>query len=409
MEMILLISNIVFWTILAYHFVACIAGIRYRMRSKERTPLKNYPSLDIFIPCHNEGVVIKDTLTAMSKLKYKGKLNIYVMDDNSSDNTGDITREFSDLFKHIHYIPVPDDDQPRGKSRVLNYALSISSGEYFVVYDADNQPNQDAVERLVEITINTKNAAGAVGTVRTLNYRHNLLTRFIALEFGMFQLSMQSGRYALHKVGSLPGTNMLLKRSVIYEMGGYDPYALAEDAELTIRLASKNYIIAVDPHSQTWEQEPQDITSLIKQRTRWLQGNLYVMGKFFRTPSWWTGKAYVHLAFYLFTFIIFLIILAISNIFFVLGILGYINIDSNIPYIFLWFLAYFMYTMQLIYALWYDNLLTLKNIAAALIMYFTYAQLFLIIFIRTLYVFVKDKKQGRVHWDKTQRNEININ
>lgn len=406
MEKIMLVSNIVFWVILSYYFLTSILGIRYRLQTRARKRLAHYPSLDVFIPCHNEEVVIKDTLTAMSKLEYKGDLNIYVLNDQSTDQTGDIIEEFAAVFKHIHHVLVPEDTLPKGKSRVLNHALSISSGEYFIVYDADNQPESDAAERLMEITCRTKNAAGAVGTVRTINAEHNFLTRFIALEFKMFQLTMQSGRYALHQVGSLPGTNMLLKRDVIDEMGGYDPYALAEDAELTIRIASKNYIIAVDPHAQTWEQEPQDVKSLIKQRTRWLQGNLYVMAKFFRTPSWWRGKAIVHLFYYFFTYVVFLLLLVISNAVFICGVLGYLSFDSAIPYTFIWFLTYFLYTTQLIYALWYDDAFTGRNIIAAFVMYFTYAQLFLIIFIRSLFMLMRDKKKGTVYWDKTKRNKV---
>lgn len=32
---------------------------------------------------------------------------------------------------------------------------------------------------------------------------------------------------------------MLLRRSALEELGGYDPYAIAEDAELTLRITQK--------------------------------------------------------------------------------------------------------------------------------------------------------------------------
>lgn len=61
----------------------------------------------------------------------------------------------------------------------------------------------------------------------------------ISLEFQIFQLLMQSGRWLLFQTGSLTGTNMLLRRSALEELGGYDPYAIAEDAELTLRITQK--------------------------------------------------------------------------------------------------------------------------------------------------------------------------
>lgn len=406
MRLFFFISNAVFWLILLYYTALTFAGLYHRFKNKKRKKLKEYPTLDVFIPSHNEGVVMKDTLEAMANLEYPGDMQIYVLNDQSTDETGEIAEEFAQLYHHIHHIIVPDSDEPKGKSRVLNYGLSISKGEYFIVYDADNQPNKDAAVRLMETTLHTKKAAGAVGVVRTLNAEHNLLTRFIAIEFQIFQLIMQSGRYALHKVGSLPGTNMLLKRSILEEMGGYDPKALAEDAELTIRLASHGYIIAVDPHSQTWEQEPQSLKALIRQRTRWLQGNLYIMCKFFKEPSWWKPRCIVHLIYYLTVYVIFTLLLLVSNTAFILGLLFGLSFDTNMPYMLLWYLAYFIYTLQLMIAIVYDRNLTAKNVIAAAIMYFSYAQLFILLLFRSIMMIWKDSRKGTVSWDKTDRVAI---
>lgn len=403
--------NLIFWLLLLYNLILTIAGLIYRFKTKNRVKLgpEEYPDIDIFIPCHNEGVVIQDTLNAMAKIRYEGILNIYVLNDNSSDDTGKIAKIFDETYSFIHHIEVPEpkEGEPRGKSRVLNYGLSISNGEYFVVYDADNQPNSDAVSRLIEITKRTDRAVGAVGTVRTINTEVNLLTRFISIEFQAFQLSMQSGRFYLHKVGSLPGTNMLLKRSVLEEVGGYDPKALAEDAELTIRLASKGHLIAVDPYSQTWEQEPQDLKSLIKQRTRWLQGNLYVMSKFFKEPTWWSTLCFAHLFYYKATYVLFTSLLLVSNSIFVLGLFGILKIETVFPYTTSVCFTYFVYTMQLVCAVWFDKTLSSKTLIAISLMYFSYAQLFIYLLLRSIYVLYKDKKNGIVSWDKTSRNKVN--
>lgn len=403
MNTFFLIAVIIFWSILLYYSLLVIAGLYIRKNKERLEPLETYPSLDVFIPAHNEGVVMMDTLTAMTKLEYPGDMQIYVLNDHSQDQTGQIAAQFAAQYPHIHHIEVPDSDEPKGKSRVLNYGLSISNGEYFIVYDADNQPNPDAAVRLMEMTMRTENACGAVGCVRTLNAQANWLTRFIAIEFKVFQLTMQAGRYFVHKIGSLPGTNMLLKRSILMDLGGYDPYALAEDGELTIRLASKGYVIAVDSHSQTWEQEPQTLKALIKQRTRWLQGNLYIMAKFFKEPTWWTKQCMVHLAYYLSIYFIFICLLLLSNVLFILGLLGFVHFDSNIPFFLLWILTYIFFTIQLICALWYDKRVTFKYLIAASLMYFSYAQLFIFLFGRASWLILKDKKKGTVSWDKTER------
>ncbi|WP_224654388.1 hypothetical protein, partial [Escherichia coli] len=83
----------------------------------------------------------------------------------------------------------------------------------------------DALIKLVATAEQNEQSAGAVGYVRTMNESANWLTRMISIEFQVFQLLKQSGRWQLFKTGSLTGTNMLVKRSVIDELGGYDPYA----------------------------------------------------------------------------------------------------------------------------------------------------------------------------------------
>ncbi|MGL5380289.1 glycosyltransferase [Clostridium sp.] len=400
---IMLGAFIIFTFIMIYYSKLAIKGLYYKINYKEISIQKeNLPTIDVFIPSHNEGVVVKDTLDSMSKLRYDGKLNIYLLNDNSQDETGDIADEFASVYKNIHHIKVPQ-GEPKGKSRVLNYGLSISSGEYFVVYDGDNQPEPTAIQYLMNGVLKTKGAVGAVGTVKTINAKSNLLTRMIAIEFQVFQLILQAGRWKNKQIGSLPGTNMMLKRSLIEELGGYDEYALAEDAELTIRITAMGGLIVVEPRSITWEQEPETIKALLRQRTRWLQGNLYLAFKFFKTPNWWTRRCYDHFMHYLIVYLVFPGLLLVCNTVFILGLLGIINIDFKIPFLLVWFLSYYVYTIQIIFAQWYDNTLTLKNMLVGSIMYFTYAQLFIVIFLKGIVATIKMRRNGNFYWDKTER------
>ncbi len=399
----LLIIMTFFWLLLLFYSVVTLSGVSYRLAGKEAEKLDVYPSVAVFIPAHNEEIVIANTLEAMARLEYPGKLDIYVLNDNSSDNTGLIATEFSKVFSNIHHILVPK-GEPKGKSRVLNYGLSISKSEYFVVYDADNEPEPDALRRLVEAAENTENAAGAVGYVKTKNMYKNSLTRMIGLEFQVFQLLMQCGRWALFKLGSLAGTNMLVKREIIESLGKYDVYALAEDAELTVRITAAGYLLPVVPSSRTWEQEPEKMRIFIKQRTRWLTGNIYLLEKSLRDLSHWKGKTFILSLQHLLTYLLFVVMLLVSDIFFVLGILGYTLPEMRAPLLILWFMSYIVYTAQLLSALVVDRNVSLKNVCFILIMYFTYAQLFVILLFRSLSVYLWSKIRGTtIGWDKTQR------
>jgi cellulose synthase/poly-beta-1,6-N-acetylglucosamine synthase-like glycosyltransferase len=394
---------IFFWTLLIFYSVLTIGGVKERLKIKKRCEIKTYPSVAVLIPAHNEEVVIQETLKAMVKLYYPGQLDIFVLDDSSVDSTEEIVRYFSNMFSNIHYIKVPN-GYPKGKSRVLNYGLSITFSDYFLVYDADNQPEQNAVIELVHAAEETKNSAGAVGYVRTINSERNLLTKMISIEFQVFQLLMQSGRWNLFKTGSLAGTNMLLKRSVIEELGGYDPYALAEDAELTIRITAMGKTLPVVSTSQTWEQEPEKLSIFIRQRTRWLTGNIYLLEKSFREISYWKGKTFIHTIQHTLTYFLFVILLLFSHVWFVLGLMGLELPNFSSPLLLFWFMSYIVYTSQVLSAMVLDRNISPFNIFVGCIMYFTYAQLFIVLLMKSLFSYVISRvKKKTITWDKTVR------
>ncbi|MBM7577866.1 glycosyltransferase family 2 protein [Jeotgalibacillus terrae] len=404
MNIVLLLIMTFFWTLLVFYSVLTLAGVYFRAKKQQPIKLETYPSVSVLIPAHNEEIVIEDTLHAMAKLDYPGELNIYLLDDGSSDRTPEIGKSFQEAFSRIHYISVPP-GEPKGKSRVLNYGLSIIESEYFLVYDADNQPEPDAVKFLVEKAETTPKAAGAVGYVKTRNADKNLLTQMIALEFQVFQLLMQSGRWQLLKLGSLAGTNMLLRKDIIDKLGKYDVYALAEDAELTIRLTAEGYLLPVVPASKTWEQEPETIKTFIKQRTRWLIGNLYLLEKLFLSSKFWRKKAFHHSIQHLTVYLLFAVLLLFSHLFFIGSLFDLFEPTYAAPILMLWFMSYIVYTGQLIGAIVMDRTVSPLKVTVALIMYFTYAQLFVILLGRSavIYVWKRIVKRETIKWDKTNR------
>lgn len=391
-----------FWLLLAYYSLLTIAGVIYRGKNKPETTLDEYPSVAVLIPAHNEGVVMADTLYAMSKIDYPGILDIYVLNDQSEDDTATIAKYYSTLFPHIHHILVPP-GKPNGKSRVLNYGISITDSEYICVYDADNQPEPGALRMLVEAAETTRDAVGAVGQVKTLNENKNMLTRMIALEFSVFQLTMQAGRWQLFKLGSLTGTNMLVKRSALLEAGGYDPYALAEDADLTLTLTEQGGLLPIVPEARTWEQEPENLQVWLKQRTRWMQGNLYLIGKSLKNPRFFKGRNLIHTAQLLAVYICFVVFLVVSDVWFVSGFFGG-GESFTVPLLVIWFESWLIYFIQLVTAQVVDKKLKLKDLLVSFLMYFTYSQLWIILFIRGLFYQLKAKQSAEVPmWDKTVR------
>lgn len=403
MTITLTMISICFWLLLAYYSILTISGVYFRGQKKKAMSLSKYPSVAVLIPAHNEGVVIADTLFAMTKIQYPGELKIFLLNDNSKDETGEIADYYASMHSNFYHIRVPP-QTPSGKSRVLNYGVSHTNSDYICVYDADNQPEPDALKFLVEAAETTPNAVGAVGYVKTLNETTNNLTRMIALEFSVFQLTMQAGRWKLFKLGSLTGTNMLVRRSALHEAGGYDPKALAEDAALTLALTAKGGLLPIVPEARTWEQEPENFRVWLKQRTRWMQGNLYLIEKTFQTPAYFKGKNFVHSAQLLAVYIGFVFFLIISDIWFFLGLIGVVKSSSTVPLLVIWFESWLIYFIQLISSQVLDKKVRIRDLVTSFLMYFTYAQLWLLLLARGIYYQIKQKRSNDDPiWDKTER------
>lgn len=395
----------VFWFVLLYYSLLTISGLYYKTKYAEKpvSKLTSYPDVDILIPAYNESKVISKTLDAILKLEYPGNMHIYVLNDSSQDDTAEICSAFSNAFKNVYLINVPA-GYPKGKPRVLNYGIEISKSEYIAFYDADNQPEPKSLTLLIQEAASNPKAAGAVGYVRTINENKNWLTRMISLEFIVFQLLMQCGRWFMFKTGSLTGTNMVIKRSFINNAGKYDENALAEDAELTIRITRHGGELPIVPDAITWEQEPENLKILIKQRTRWLQGNLYLLEKMFSSWQFFKGKTLIHTFQQILVYLVFLIFLIISDFVFISGIWGHSNINVQIPALMIWYVSYLIYTVQLFSALSIEKNISPANIFVGFILYFTYAQLFILLFFRSLFLYIKAKrKKSVISWDKTVR------
>ncbi|MFJ7951675.1 hypothetical protein ACIQZG_09120 [Lysinibacillus sp. NPDC096418] len=105
-------------------------------------------------------------------------------------------------------------------------------------------------------------------------------------------------------------------------------------------------------------------------------------------------------------YVLFAILLLVSNAIFVLGLLGAIEIKIVFYYTILMYFAYFIYSIKLVCAVWFDKTLSLKTLLTIFLMYFSYAQLCVYLLIRSFITLYKGKRIGTVSWDKTARNKV---
>lgn len=411
LSIIFVLSVILIWFMIFYQLILTMAGFfHYRSSRKEKKKVDtmefDFPKVTILIPAHNEEKVISYTIEAMLQLDYpKDKLDILVINDGSSDRTAEIVQAYAVKDLRLRLYDVPKGEGGRGKSRALNLGLKQTTAEYVAVYDADNTPDRSALKYLMVQMLQDKSLGAVLGKFRTINKNRNLLTRFINIETLGFQSMLQSGRWKMFKISTLPGTNLVIRRSLLDKLNGWDEDAITEDSELSIRIYMEGYRIKFVPYSVTYEQEPESWNVWIKQRTRWVQGNNYVGKKFLKEiPSFKNKFLAVELLYMLSLYYVFLVALVSSDILFLLGVFNIVVINLPGPYTLVWIVGIVLFLMEIMLALSYDREDKFSNLLLTFLMYFTYCQVWIYIVGRAIYLDVI-KREKRT-WVKTERFEV---
>ena len=411
LSFLFVIAVILIWFTIAYQFILTVFGyINYVRSMKEKRELDNrsfeYPTCSILIPAHNEEKVIAATIESMLKLEYpKDRLQIIVVNDGSKDATKSIIEHYVVKDARVQLFDIPKDEGGKGKSRTLNLGIKQAKGDVIAIYDADNTPDKDSLRYLVAQLLLHKELGAVIGKFRTVNKNATLLTRFINIETLSFQSMLQAGRWQMNGISTLPGTNFVMWHHIIKKLGGWDEEALTEDSELSIRIYEEGYKIKFIPYAITYEQEPQQWGTWIKQRMRWVRGNNYVVKKFWKEiPHFKSKRMAFDLLYTLSLYYIFFIAVVFSDILFLVSLFQLVAISLPGPYTFVWVTSLILFLFELFLSISYDEEDTLTNLAIIILMYFTYSQLWIYVVIKSVYQdFFKKEKHI---WDKTMRFDV---
>ena len=411
LSFLFVIAVILIWFMIAYQFVLTVYGfINYVRSMKERNDVDgrtfDFPTCAILIPAHNEEKVIGATISSMMAMNYpKDKLRIIVINDGSTDSTKEIIEGYAKRDTRVELFDIPKGEGGKGKSRALNLGVKRATSDVIAVYDADNTPDQNSLRYLVAQLLLHKELGAVIGKFRTVNKNHNLLTKFINVETLSFQSMLQAGRWQMHSIATLPGTNFVMWTSLIRQLNGWDEEALTEDSELSIRIYEAGYKIKYIPYAITYEQEPQEWKVWIKQRMRWVRGNNYVVSKFLKQlPNFKNKWLAFDLLYTLALYYIFFAAIIISDLLFILSGLNLVSISLPGPYTIVWIMAFFLFLIEIMLAISYDNEDSIGKIGLLVLMYFTYCQLWIYIVLKAAYTeYIKKDKR---FWEKTVRFDV---
>ncbi|HWG35032.1 MAG TPA: glycosyltransferase [Gemmatimonadaceae bacterium] len=271
------------WTLYWLFFIAVVVGairlvviiiLATYQRYHSRKPTPDYtPSVTIIVPAYNEERVIVSTVRSLLNQEYRGELNILIVDDGSPDETFNVAQREFGGDPRVAVLR----KENGGKASALNFGIARARGEIIVCLDADTQFTPTTVERLVAPMSDQK--VGAVAGNAKVGNRHNMVTRWQALEYVTSQNLERRAFAVLNAITIVPGAVGAWRKSYVQAVGGFSDDTLAEDQDLTWALGEEGVRVTYADDAIAYTEAPDTLGTLIRQRFRWSFGTLQSVWK----------------------------------------------------------------------------------------------------------------------------------
>jgi cellulose synthase/poly-beta-1,6-N-acetylglucosamine synthase-like glycosyltransferase len=254
-----------------------------------------------FIPCRDEGSVIAATIR--SARETFPEMHLWVIDDDSDDDTAEIVRQHALSDPFVHLVQRRRPEARTGKGDALNAAY-VELGRWLphdsdraslivVVIDADGELAPNALSAVATESVFGDPAVGAAqvavrmrncgdrnafpGRGRLANAFAAWLLRLQDVEFRTVILAMQALRSKTGTVG-MGGNGQFTRLSaldVIAEKNATPWHGtLLEDYELGLHVIFEGFENRQVTNTHVSQEAVPSMARLITQRARWAQGNI---------------------------------------------------------------------------------------------------------------------------------------
>ncbi len=234
---------------------------------------RHLPTYTILVPLYREAGIVARLVRDINALDYpRTRLDVKLLCEEDDVETIETIRRLS-LPPHFHLVVVPD-TQPKTKPKACNYGLQLATGDYCVIFDAEDRPDPDQLKKaLVAFDAAPDDVVCIQAKLNHFNQDQNVLTSWFAGEYSMhFELILPAMGAAESPI-PLGGTSNHFRTRTLRELGAWDPFNVTEDADLGMRLHREGYRTAMID-STTLEEANSQVGNWVRQRSRWVKGYL---------------------------------------------------------------------------------------------------------------------------------------
>ncbi|QED23705.1 glycosyltransferase family 2 protein [Candidatus Deianiraea vastatrix] len=230
----------------------------------------NLPKFTILLPMYMENLeTVKNLHSHIMALEYpREKMEVFVVvergDDMTIKNALEVGFERSNIIVNMSV-------NTKTKGYAMNYAMDYVSGDYIVVYDAEDIPHYNQLLLAAYYFLRREGACVLQFKLRYYN-RINWIANNIFAEYEFIFSFRNRALSYLYSVLPLGGTSNFYPIEVLRMVGGWNGRNVTEDAEMSNILTKFRIPIIQVDGCMTLEECVTRSMAWIRQRSRWHKG-----------------------------------------------------------------------------------------------------------------------------------------
>ena len=221
--------------------------------------------VDVFIPVYGEPIE-EIKATAIAARNIYGKHKTYILDDGDSDSVLEMAKKVG-----VGYIRRPIHNN--AKAGNINYALNVTTGEYYLILDADFVADPTILYETIPFFENDNLAF--VQTPQFYDNQNNFVSTAANFMQNVFYSLIQSGKNRFNAAFCV-GTNVVFRRSAVESIGGMNITSKSEDIWTSLHLHEHGYDSVYIPTVLAVGKTPETIMAYSKQQLRWATGSFEI-------------------------------------------------------------------------------------------------------------------------------------
>ncbi|MDT0547027.1 bifunctional polysaccharide deacetylase/glycosyltransferase family 2 protein [Streptomyces lonegramiae] len=225
--------------------------------------------VSVIVPAYNEKECIANTVNSLAASTHP--IEILVVDDGSTDGTGDIVTALG--LPNVRVLR----QENAGKAAALNHGIAEARYDLIVMMDGDTVFEPGTVHELVRPFADP--GVGAVAGNAKVGNRAGLIGAWQHIEYVM-GFNLDRRMYDLLRcMPTIPGAIGAFRRRAVLEAGGMSADTLAEDTDITIALHRAGWRVVYQDSAHAWTEAPSTVAQLWRQRYRWSYGTMQALWK----------------------------------------------------------------------------------------------------------------------------------